>query len=168
MAATTAEPPASTSPLVPIIDVAGWTDGDEAVRAEIAAAVDDACRTVGFLQIVGHGVASEVVDGLAGAIDWFFALPIDEKRRFTSPRPSINRGYTPPRSERLSYSLGVVSPDDLFEAFNVGASVSDFPHLELDPEIYAENIWPDRSGRRRLPPAASRRGWRPRVRWRGR
>ncbi|MET0662907.1 MAG: isopenicillin N synthase family oxygenase, partial [Ilumatobacteraceae bacterium] len=41
-----------------------------------------------------------------------------------------------------SYSLGVVSPDDLFEAFNVGAAASDFPHLALDPEIYAENIWP--------------------------
>ena len=87
-----------------------------------------------------------VIDGLAGAIDWFFALPIDEKRRSMSPRPSINRGYTPPRSERLSYSLGVVSPDDLFEAFNVGAAVSDFPHLSLDPEIYAENIWPDGPG----------------------
>ena len=113
---------------------------------EIAAAVDDACRTVGFMQIVGHGIPTAVIDGLAGAIDWFFALPIDEKRRSMSPRPSINRGYTPPRSERLSYSLGVVSPDDLFEAFNVGAAVSDFPHLSLDPEIYAENIWPDGPG----------------------
>ena len=59
------------------------------------------------------------------------------------PRPSVNRGYTPPRSERLSYSLGVVSPDDLFEAFNVGAAAEEFPGLALDPEVYAANIWPD-------------------------
>jgi hypothetical protein len=29
----------------------------------------------------------------------------------------------------LSYSLGVITPDDLFEAYNVGANVDDFPHL---------------------------------------
>ena len=146
VAGTTVEQRGSAPPLVPIVDVSPWGGADGAANAEIAAAVDDACRTVGFMQIVGHGIPTAVVDGLAGAIDWFFALPIDEKRRSMSPRPSINRGYTPPRSERLSYSLGVVSPDDLFEAFNVGAAVSDFPHLSLDPEIYAENIWPDGPG----------------------
>ena len=146
VAGTTVEQRGSAPPLVPIVDVSAWGGADGATNDEIAAAVDDACRTVGFMQIVGHGIPTAVIDGLAGAIDWFFALPIDEKRRSMSPRPSINRGYTPPRSERLSYSLGVVSPDDLFEAFNVGAAVSDFPHLALDPEIYAENIWPDGPG----------------------
>ena len=142
VAATIAQQHGSATPPVPVVDLAGWAQGDDPTRAEIATAVDAACRTIGFLQIVGHGVPTEVTDGLAGAIDWFFALPIDEKRRLMSPRASINRGYTPSRSERLSYSLGVVSPDDLFEAFNVGAAASDFPQLALDPEIYAENIWP--------------------------
>ena len=54
--ATTADPSGSHTELVPVIDVAGSGDGDEAVRAEIAAAVDAACRTVGFMQIVGHGI----------------------------------------------------------------------------------------------------------------
>ena len=130
---------------VPMIDIGDWVDGSQATRKAIAASVDDACRQVGFMQIVGHGV-DDVVDRLATAIDRFFALPMGLKRQTIAPRPSINRGYTPPRSERLSYSLGVVSPDDLFEAFNVGSAVSDFPDLMLDPEIYAENIWPDFDG----------------------
>jgi isopenicillin N synthase-like dioxygenase len=108
--------------------------------------VDDACREVGFMQIVGHGIPDAAVAGLGAAIDWFFALPTQDKQTWRAVRPSINRGYTPPRSERLSYSLGVVSPDDLFEAFNVGAAASDFPALDLDREIYAENIWPDAAG----------------------
>jgi len=127
---------------VPIIDIEGWGDGTDAVQRAIAEAVDDACRHVGFMQITGHGV-DRAAAGLAAAIDRFFSLPMEVKRRSVAPRPSINRGYTPPRSERLSYSLGVVSPDDLFEAFNVGAAASDFPRLALDAEIYAENIWPD-------------------------
>jgi isopenicillin N synthase-like dioxygenase len=127
---------------VPTIDVAGWAGGDHELRSRIATAVDDACRRVGFMQIVGHGIPDQVVDGLATAIDRFFGLPLPDKRRYLPPSPDVNRGYTAPRSERLSYSLGVDSPDDLFEAFNVGASRSQFPALDLDGLIYAENIWP--------------------------
>lgn len=137
---------AATEPLVPVVDIGGWQSGDAATRGAIAASVDEACRTVGFMQIVGHGIGDATVDGLRHAIDWFFALPDETKRAAVSPSPSINRGYTPPRAERLSYSLGVVSPDDLFEAFNVGASGSEFPHLDLDPAIYAEDIWPAADG----------------------
>ncbi len=134
-----------SAPYVPVIDIGGWA-GDDDARSSIAASVDDACRRVGFMQIVGHGIPDGTIGQLQRAIDWFFGLPIEIKTRSTAPRPSINRGYTPPRSERLSYSLGVVSPDDLFEAFNVGAARSDFPGLDLDAEIYAESIWPELAG----------------------
>ena len=117
-------------PIVPTVDIGDWAGGDAETLGSIAAAVDDACRTVGFMQIIGHGV-DDAVASLTGSIDWFFGLPSETKHRSIAPRPSINRGYTPPCSERLSYSLCVVSPDDLFEAFNVGAAVSDFPELDL-------------------------------------
>ncbi len=128
---------------VPTIDLSGWATGDPAVRAAIASELDVACRTVGFMQIVGHGIPESAVHGLTAAMDEFFALPLDVKRRSTAPRASVNRGYTAPGSEKLSYSLGVDSPADMFEAFNIGASTEDFPGLDLDPEIYATDIWPD-------------------------
>lgn len=130
---------------VPVIDIGGWHGGDPTVRSAIADAVGEAARTVGFLQITGHGVRSDVVKGLTDAMDRFFALPVEEKGRYTAP-PEINRGYSPPRSERLSYSLGVASPEDLFEAFNVGTGCSDHPDDGLDPIVYPENIWPDLDG----------------------
>ncbi len=127
---------------VPTVDLSGWADGDAAERQAIAQELDRACRTVGFMQIVGHSVPQHVVDGLTTALDEYFGLPLDTKRQHRAPRPSINRGYTEPGTERLSYSLGVESPADMFEAFNVGSSIDDFPGLVLDPEIYARNIWP--------------------------
>lgn len=127
---------------VPVVDISGWFAGDGPTRSSIAAAMDDACRRVGFIQIVGHGIPPSVVDGLSTAIDEFFELPMDVKQQACPPRPSVNRGYTAPKAERLSYSLGVASPADLFEAFNVGSSASEFPDLDLDRETYAENIWP--------------------------
>lgn len=133
----------SLDTVVPVIDLSGWVAGDAATRERIGRQVDDACRTVGFMQIVGHGIPQDAIDELTAALDEFFGLAIDHKQRYCSPRPSINRGYTAPRSERLSYSLGVASPDDLFEAYNVGITAADFPDLTLDDEVYAANIWPD-------------------------
>ena len=130
---------------VPTIDLMGWTMGDASTRGAIARDLDRACRTVGFMQIVGHGIPASAVDGLTAAIDEFFGLPPETKLRYRAPRPSINRGYTAPGSEKLSYSLGVDSPADMFEAFNIGSSTDDFPGFELDPEIYAADIWPDES-----------------------
>ncbi len=127
--------------IVPTIDITRWSDGDAEQRAAIAAAVDDACRTIGFMQIVGHGIQPAVTDALASAIDEMFGLDAETKAEYKAPRPSINRGYSPPATERLSYSLGIDTPADMFEAFNIGSSIDDFPGL--DPEVYARNIWPD-------------------------
>lgn len=44
---------------VPIIDISAWPDGDDTVRAHIAAAVAKACSDMGFMQVTGHGI----VDG---------------------------------------------------------------------------------------------------------
>jgi isopenicillin N synthase-like dioxygenase len=128
---------------VPTVDLSGWHGGDPTARRSIADQLDEACRTVGFMQVIGHGIPDAAAAGLAEAIDEFFGLPLETKRRYRAPRPSINRGYTEPGTEKLSYSLGVDSPSDMFEAFNVGASTDDFPGLDLDPEIYALDIWPE-------------------------
>jgi isopenicillin N synthase-like dioxygenase len=94
------------------------------------------------MQIVGHGIPADVVAGLGRAIDGFFARPYEEKLTWRPPSATVNRGYSGPKTERLSYSLGVTSAVDLFEAFNVGAPASLYPDLALPPEHYPENIWP--------------------------
>jgi isopenicillin N synthase-like dioxygenase len=136
---------------VPAVDISPWvTTGSSADRARVAAEIDEACRTVGFIQVLGHGIPKNVTDGLARAMDDFFALDLDEKKRWIAPK-GTNRGYTPPKAESLSLSLGVESAsrmNDFFEAFNVGASASDFPELELDPADYSENLWPTVDGYR--------------------
>jgi len=134
---------------VPTIDITPFVaDGTADERAGVARAVDEACRTVGFMQIVGHGIPSAITDDLAAAMDAFFALDLETKKTWRTP-PQINRGYSPPKSESLSLSLGVESANrmnDFFEAFNVGASRSDYPGISLPADDYAENVWPDVSG----------------------
>ncbi|WP_438453255.1 isopenicillin N synthase family dioxygenase [Streptomyces asiaticus] len=134
---------------VPAVDISPYVHGGtSAARADVAAAIDAACREVGFIQILGHGIAPELIDGFTNAMDDFFALPQDAKKQWRRPA-SENRGYTPPKSETLALSAGVQSETrmkDFFEAFNVGSSASDYPGTALIESHYAENTWPSVDG----------------------
>ncbi|MEO6880318.1 MAG: 2-oxoglutarate and iron-dependent oxygenase domain-containing protein [Mycobacteriaceae bacterium] len=130
---------------VPAVDISSWVgDGSPQDRAQVAAALDAACRTVGFVQVHGHGIPTATIDGLAAAMDEFFALPREVKDAYRTP-PEVNRGYTPPKAESLSLSLGVEQAqrmNDFFEAFNVGVTAADHPSLDLPLPAYAPNVWP--------------------------
>jgi isopenicillin N synthase-like dioxygenase len=136
---------------VPAVDITAWVaGGTDEEKAAVTAAIDTACREVGFIQILGHGIPVPITDGLASAMDDFFAQDLETKKLSIAPK-GTNRGYTPPKAESLSLSLGVESAtrmNDFFEAFNVGLATSDFPEVELDPMEYAENVWPDVAGYR--------------------
>jgi isopenicillin N synthase-like dioxygenase len=140
------QPPAFA---VPVVDVAPWVDVaayDDEARARVARELDAACQTVGFVQVLGHGVPDAAVAGLASAMDDFFGLPLPDKLALKVP---ANRGYSAPKSESLSLSLGVEPANrmnDFFEAFNVGVEARSFAGLDLDEADYGLNVWPDVAG----------------------
>ena len=131
-------------PLVPVVDIGSWDGPDRSRRDAIAAELDVGCSTVGFLQIAGHGVDPALVDAMLVASDAIFALPVEAKMAVVPPR-HINRGYAPIGSESLTYSLGVDSLPDLFEAFNIGPDdvPTDDPVYSTQLEgVFAPNRWP--------------------------
>ncbi len=130
-----------TPAAIPTVDLGRWFGGSPSDRVAVAAELGAACESVGFLQLVGHGLPDDVVDGLRATSDAFFALPADDKLALRPPAPGVNRGYAARRSESLAYSLGQARPPDLFEAFNVGIEVPGG-----DPEFFPDNIWPDLAG----------------------
>jgi isopenicillin N synthase-like dioxygenase len=112
------------------------------MRQVVAMQLEHACRTVGFIQIRGHGIADATIDGLAAAMDEFFAQPLEWKQSYRMP-PEINRGYTAPHSESLALTLdSAASLKDYFEAFNIGVPADTYPGLDLPRDIYAGNPWP--------------------------
>ncbi|WP_018654361.1 isopenicillin N synthase family dioxygenase [Actinomadura flavalba] len=128
---------------VPTIDITAFRDprASGADREAVAADVDHAARTVGFMQVVGHGIAPDVINAFTRATGAFFALPPETKHRYRRP-PGVNRGYSPPKSETLRNSLGLTAAADLFEAVNVGTQHTDFPGLGLPEDDYAVNEFP--------------------------
>jgi isopenicillin N synthase-like dioxygenase len=131
---------------IPVIDISRFRLGGPAERAAVAAEVDRAASDIGFIQVTGHRISDAVTAALTGSMDALFTLPPDAKLAWRPPTVLTNRGYTGPRSESLSYSLGVVSAKDLFEAFNVGAVVSPHAGRELPAQHYPDNVWPDVPG----------------------
>ena len=130
---------------VPVIDISCFRMpyADAAARSEVVRQVDEAARTVGFMQITGHGISAATLTEFTRATDAFFALDMETKKRYRCP-PGVNRGYTPPKAESLANSLGLASAADLFEAINVGASAADYPGLDLPEDVYAANVYPSR------------------------
>ncbi len=124
-------------PYVPVIDISGDPDA-------VGRRLDETCRTVGFFQIVGHGIDPAVADGAWIAATRFFDLPQEQKMTVARPDPEYPYGYIPVAGESLAGSLGEATPPDLKEVFNAGP-VDPPTHDFDDPDeawVYSPNLWP--------------------------
>ena len=124
-------------PYVPIIDISRDPD-------VVGAELDAVCRTVGFFQITGHGLADGVADRAWAAATSFFDLPLDDKLSVRVPDDGTPYGYIPVAGESLSRSVAGSAPPDLKEVFNIGP-VTAPDHAMTDPDersVYAPNLWP--------------------------
>jgi isopenicillin N synthase-like dioxygenase len=113
--------------VVPVVDLSA---------RGVVAELDDALERFGFVELTGHGLDPGSRTRLWTAMDEWFALPLATKQRSVIDDPVANRGYRQRGSEALSYSVGLSSPPDLFESFNVG-------HDDRGPgALFAPTPWP--------------------------
>jgi isopenicillin N synthase-like dioxygenase len=130
--------------VVPVIDISPFLNGTG--KQEIARQVADACGTVGFLVISGHGVSTETIDNLVSAARNFFALPSDIKKLSVSPPGSkVHRGYTALASRSLAKSTGAKTPPDLREGFTINRVQPKDDTYFKNPaaaHFFADNVWP--------------------------
>lgn len=94
---------------IPTVDLSSFAPGGEAEeRANASQNLYNACHTLGFAYITGHGISPAL---LQDAFRWskkLFDLPHDEKMKAPHPESAIpHRGYSAPGIEK------VYSKDDL-------------------------------------------------------
>jgi isopenicillin N synthase-like dioxygenase len=125
--------------LVPVIDLTPWFAGGEAGRAQVAARVDEALRTAGFLLITGHGVSDELRAEVRQLAGQFFALAPEVKARYAVGVGG--RGWIPPGAEANGYAEGTPTPPDLKESYSLAA---DTPtgDPDIDRDWFPPNVWP--------------------------
>ena len=108
---------------VPVIDIAPFLEGSPEGKRRVADQVGQACREIGFLTIVGHGVPQDLVQRTYNISRQFFDRPFEEKVAVRVN--SVGVGYVPLQIESLAASLGQKTPGDLKESLNCGL---DFNH----------------------------------------
>jgi isopenicillin N synthase-like dioxygenase len=124
---------------VPTIDLGAWLSGDAGVRARIAATVDQALQTAGFLLVTGHGVDPALRDGIREAARAFFRLPPAAKEPYAVKVGG--RGWLGPGAEANGYAEGTETPPDLKESWSF-ASEEPTGDAEVDAEWFLPNVWP--------------------------
>ena len=123
---------------VPTIDI-------DRSPVEVGREIDDTLRTVGFFQIVHHGVSDDVAGTCWNTTRQFFDLPIEDKLRVERPEGGLY-GYFPIKSESLAQSIAGMSAGDLKESFNAGVGAfGPVPHRpadETEAALSAPTSWP--------------------------
>ena len=116
---------------MPVIDLS-------ADPRQAAVEVGAACREIGFLTVVGHGIPPDVIERTAAAARTFFDLP-DAEKRTLGEGDAVDGlpAYRPLRSERLASSLGRATPGDLKESLDWGPAVPGYGWPSRPPELRA-------------------------------
>jgi len=130
---------------VPVIDVGPARRGGRPERAAVAAAIDGACREIGFFAISGHGVPDRLVDDMRRVAHEFFALPMADKLAARHPVAGTNRGYHPVGGEALAAANDAAAPPDLKEFFHIGpvdTTADPYYTGALGCRHFEPNIWP--------------------------
>jgi isopenicillin N synthase-like dioxygenase len=126
----------------PVIDVHDLvaSSSSRAGRSAVGEAVVRACRDVGFLQVVGHGVEPALRTRLLDAARRFFALPEEEKDRIAMRHAGIAwRGWFPLGGELTS---GV--PDGK-EGIYFGTELDrEDPAVRAGVPLHGPNLVPER------------------------
>jgi isopenicillin N synthase-like dioxygenase len=128
---------------VPVIDISPYFSGDIRQRKEVAALVNRACRTIGFLVITGHGVSDELIERTGELTRKFFDLPLSIKQKYKA----APRGYSAIGASALAYTSGDDdSAPDFREVFSVGRDKidRDDPYFASPTgrQVFPDNVYP--------------------------
>jgi isopenicillin N synthase-like dioxygenase len=123
---------------VPIVDLSTFdTDPDG-----LSKALCDACATVGFVSVAGHGVDADLIQRFFAISEEFFRLPLEEKLKFRSPNDLLFQGYACPgtgpgfhTSERQSFNV--------FKFDTVADAIANGYPDDVGAVFY-DAIWPER------------------------
>ena len=123
-----------TRPL-PIADLSDFLSGDEARIESFIQTVGDSLADIGFFALTNHGIDLSLIEDTYREAESFFMLNESEKRLYSRPEISHQRGYT---AFGVEHAKDNPAPD-LKEFWQTGRS-SQGSSSDLK---YPMNIWPD-------------------------
>ncbi len=106
-------------------------------KASFSQAIGDSFRTFGFAMVKDHGIDADLIARAWQLTEAFFALPVEEKRKYHNPAIAGARGYTPFGVEIAKDARA----HDLKEFWHIGR---DLPEGSPLADSMPPNVWPER------------------------
>ena len=131
---------------VPLIDFSPFIEEAEPGKQKVARMIAEACESIGFFAIKGHGVKFETAEAFRHLSHDFFARPLEEKLRAEHPVAGTPRGYRALAGEALGRAGGGEAEPDLKEFYHFGReSWPDEPYYTGDEgrRYFISNRWPE-------------------------
>ncbi len=127
----------------PTIDISYLMTGSEPHaglhHGDVAAQVSSACRDIGFLTVVGHGIPLDLIRQLRHLTIGLFGQPLDAKRNLQISKDNY-RGYIP--LNFFTPNASGQNPDG-YEGYKLHAQVSADDPVVAECSLYGPNKWPD-------------------------
>ena len=127
---------------IPSLDLADFTAGDEARRAQFVQDLGRAFTNIGFVAIRNHGLTAELTSNLYGSAQQFFSAPEDVKKRYEHPELNGQRGYVGKGKETAKgfkvadlkefYHVGQPEPEGHMPANVLPAEYPEFGQYTVD------------------------------------
>lgn len=117
---------------IPIVDLSDFLAGGER-KQKFVHELGKAFEEIGFVSVRNHGVPQALIDAYYEAVQQFFSLPSDIKKKYEDPALAGQRGYT---SFGKETAKGYDAPD-LKEFWQMGQIVEG---EEMPKEDYPDNI----------------------------
>lgn len=118
---------------IPVIDIGPSRDAAKTVQA-----VEEACRDVGFMYIVNHGIAQEKINAIRCVVVEYFRRPLADKMTDCITRDNY-RGYIP--AGFFSPATGSKEADN-YEGYKLHYEVAAEDEIRHDCDLYGPNKWP--------------------------
>lgn len=116
---------------IPLIDISGG--------AGHIPGIEQACHDIGFMYVVGHGIAPETIARIRESVIAYFSQPLATKLRDHISQDNY-RGYIP--KGFFSPNSGAGAADN-YEGYKLHYEVQPDDPVRTACDLYAPNKWPD-------------------------
>jgi isopenicillin N synthase-like dioxygenase len=124
---------------LPVINIAGCYSDDRRQREAVATEIRAACMDKGFFYISGHGVPTELTEGIKSQAREFFSLSEEAKRSLDKSKSPANRGYEPLGGQTLEAGARPDQKESFYVGLDLGA---DHPRVVAKRFNHGANVWP--------------------------
>ncbi|KAI0479686.1 hypothetical protein F4859DRAFT_476952 [Xylaria cf. heliscus] len=127
---------------IPVVDMSSWLNGSATDRMRVASELTDACRRVGFVYVIHHGIPVDLLEEAFGWSRSLFDLPLEKKMLAPHPPgPSVHRGYSWPGLEKVSQTIYADGEEDKGAEDRKVGDVKESYEIGSEELIQQPNVW---------------------------